>query len=156
MKKENDIRTGTTGWLDRVSQHLISSLLVSLFMMYPGWYSPNDADAAVANRTQWTILGSSATTISALPAMSLAKGAGTYRLLVVSFIGDYGTATTTFQPTISYGGQVLTRIVSTDTTSRQKVWIGYLDDAGINAATGSPPVFSVTGVAPTSGCGLAA
>ena len=145
----------SSGWLAKVSRVLIFTMLFSL-VMPQGWYKSNEASAAVANATPWAILGSSATNIAALPAMTLAKGAGTYRLLVVSLVGDFSVAGTTFQPTITYGGQTLIRITSTDTSSRQKVWIGYLDEAGIAAATGSPPAFAVSGVAPDTGCGLAA
>ena len=140
-------------WTAKLSLVLVCTLLTSVFM-YEGWYQPRYTQAAVANSTQWALLGSSATTITALPAMTLAKPTATNRLLVVSFVGDYTAATTTFQPTITYGGQTLTRITSTDTSSRQKVWIGYLNETGIAAATTT--TFAVSGVAPSSGCGLSA
>jgi len=118
----------------------------------------DDDDAAstgVLYQTPWSILGTGTT--NTFPAMSLAKGAGTNRMLVVQVVADYSAATTTFQPTVTYGGQTLTRITSTDTSSRQKVWIGYLNDAGIVAATGTTPAITVTwGTAPQTGCGLAA
>jgi len=118
----------------------------------------DDDDAfstGVLYQTPWTILGTGTT--GTFPAMSLAKGAGTNRLLVIQVVGDYSAATTTFQPTVTYGGQTLTRITSTDTSSRQKVWVGYLNEAGIAAATGTPPAITVTwGTAPQTGCGLSA
>jgi len=113
------------------------------------------SSVGVLYETPWSVLGTG--TAAAFPAMSLTKGAGTNRLLVVQVVGDYSGATTTFQPTVTYGGQTLTRITSTDSSSRQKVWIGYLNEAGIAAATGAPPTFSVTwGTAPQTGCGLSA
>ncbi|WP_224963378.1 CxxxxCH/CxxCH domain-containing protein [Geomonas subterranea] len=114
-----------------------------------------DAQAAVAVQTQWAILGTGTT--STLPAMTLAKGAGSNRLLVVKVVADYSTAITTFTPTVTYGGQTLTKIVATDTTSRQKVWFGYLKETGITAATGTTPAISVTwNSTPQTGCGLSA
>ncbi len=144
-------------WMAKISLILIFTMAFSIFM-HQGLYMPKDTSAAVATSTEWAILGSSATTVSALPAMTLAKGTGTNRLLVVTFLGDYGAASTVFSPVITYGGQTLTRITSTDTSSRQKVWIGYLNEAGIAAATGAPPAFSVSYATggPGSGCALSA
>jgi|GEM_PF-2550228 len=120
----------------------------------------DDDDAlstGVIYETPWTILGTGTTgTLSGT--MALAKGAGTNRVLVVQVVAEYTTATTAFAPTVTYGGQTLTTIASTNTTStNQKIWIGYLAETGIAAATGTPPAFVVTGWAtPTAGCSLAA
>src|SRR5512133_3041695 len=142
------------GWKAKISLIAMFTLAFSI-LMYQGWQQLRNAQAAVANQTQWSILGTG--TVATFPAMSLAKRAGANRLLVVKVVADYGTATTTFQPTVTYGGQTLTRITSTDTSSRQKVWFGYLKEAGIVAATGTTPALAVTwGTAPTSGCGLSA
>lgn len=112
-----------------------------------------DAQAAVAVQTQWAILGTGTT--STFGTMSLAKGAGSNRLLVVKVVADYSTAITTFTPTVTYGGQTLTKIVATDTSSRQKVWFGYLKESQITAATSTN--FAVTwNSAPQTGCGLSA
>lgn len=142
------------GWAARTGLIAMFTMVVTALLLQ-GWRQAQDAYAAVAVQTQWAIRGSGTT--GTLPAMTLAKGAGSNRLLVVKVVADYSTAITTFTPTVSYGGQALTRIISTDTTSRQKVWIGYLKDAGITAATGATPAFAVTwNSTPQTGCGLSA
>jgi hypothetical protein len=143
-------------WMAKISLILIFTLVFSIFM-YHGLYQPKPVSADVSTTTQWAILGSSTTTIAALPAMSLAKGTGLNRLLVVTVLGDGVSGITTFNPVVSYGGQTLTRITSNDTSSRQKLWMGYLNEAGIAAATGAPPAITVTGGAvATTGASVAA
>ncbi|HSN91980.1 MAG TPA: NapC/NirT family cytochrome c [Anaeromyxobacteraceae bacterium] len=100
------------------------------------------AAAAAALTGSWTRITGGTTANP--PAAGFAKAAGTERVLVVAVYAEYGTARTTFTPTVSYGGQTVNRWTSTDLSSRQKVWIGWLDDAGIVAATGTPPQISVT------------
>jgi len=118
----------------------------------------DDDDATttgVLYNTPWQLLGSG--TVATLPAMNLTKTTGlTNPLLVVQVTGDFTAATTTFQPTVRYAGVALTRITSTDTGSRQKVWIGYLNAASLAPISGSQPVTVTWGTAPTSGCGVSA
>ncbi|MBJ6802485.1 CxxxxCH/CxxCH domain-containing protein [Geomonas propionica] len=139
------------GWGARACLIAMFTMLATVLLLQ--MKQVRDAQAAVAVQTQWAILGTGTT--STLPAMTLAKGAGSNRLLVVKVVADYSTAITTFTPTVTYGGQTLTRIVSTDTTSRQKVWFGYLKEAQITAATSTS--FAVTwNSTPQTGCGLSA
>ena len=141
------------GWKSKFALITMFTLAFSV-MIYQGWYQLRNANAAVANSTQWAIIGTSATS-STFNTLTLAKPTASNRLLVVKIVGEYGTATTTFQPTVTYGNQTLTRISSTDTTSRQKVWFGYLTEAQIAAA--STTTFAVTWVtAPTAGAGFSA
>jgi predicted CxxxxCH...CXXCH cytochrome family protein len=60
-------------------------------------------------------------------------------MLLVSVQMEYGTATAAFAPTVTFGGQTVTEWVSTNTTaSRQKVWFGFLNEAGLDAAAAVP------------------
>src|SRR6185369_87612 len=142
------------GWKARIGLIAIFTLAFSV-LLYQGWNQLRTANAAVAVTTNWAIIG--AGTTSTFPAMTLAKGTGTNRLLVVKVVADYSTAITTFTPTVTYGGQTMTKIISTDTSSRQKVSFHYLNEGGIVAATGAPPAFAVTwNSTPQTGCGLSA
>lgn len=141
------------GWGARTCLIAVFTMLATVLCLQ--MRDARDAQAAVAVQTQWAIIGTGST--STLPAMTLAKGAGNNRLLVVKVVAEYSTAITTFTPTVSYGGQALTKIVATDTTSRQKVWFGYLNEAKIVAATGTTPSITVTwNSTPQSGVGLSA
>lgn len=139
------------GWKSKFALITMFTLAFSV-LIYHGWYQLRNANAAVAVTTQWAVVGTGAA--GTLPALTLAKPAGSNRLLIVKVVGELGTATTTFQPTVLYGGQTLTRLNSTDTSSRQKIWFGYLNETGVAAA--STTTISVTwGTAtPTAGCGV--
>ena len=140
------------GWKTRIGLIAMFTLVFSV-LIYQGWNQLRPANAAVAVTTNWAILGTGTT--STFPAMTLAKGTGSNRLLVVKVVGDYSTAITTFTPTVTYGGQTLTKIISTDASSRQKVSFHYLNEAGIVAATST--TFTVTwNSTPQTGCGLSA
>ncbi len=144
------------GWKLKFSLIAMFTLVFSV-MIYQGWHQLRNADAAaVANTTQWSILGSGA--VGTLPAMTLAKGTGANRILVVKIAAKYTTATTAFAPVVTYGGQTLSlAVASTTTSSTQKIWFGYLNESGITAATGTTPTVAVTfPAAPTAGVGLSA
>ncbi len=141
------------GWGARACLVALFTILATVLCLQ--MREAKDAQAAVAVQTQWAILGTGTT--STLPTMTLPKGAGNNRLLVVKVVAEYGSAITTFTPTVSYGGQALTKIVATDTSSRMKVWFGYLNEAKIAAATGTTPSITVTwNSTPSSGVGLSA
>ncbi len=131
-------------------------LLLVFLASFAYLLAPRHSEAAVVNETQWAIIGT--TTTNTFPAMTLAKGTGTERLLVVQIAMDYSGNSTGATPTVTYGGQTLTQIVKSSVSQRQHIWLGRLNDAGIAAATGAPPSITVswTGTAPQSGSSLAA
>src|SRR6185369_10309201 len=85
------------GWKTRIGLIAMFTLVFSV-LIYQGWNQLRPANAAVAVTTNWAILGTGTT--STFPAMTLAKGTGSNRLLVVKVVGDYSTAITTFTPTV--------------------------------------------------------
>lgn len=139
-------------WKARIGLIAIFTLVFST-IIYQGWNQNRNAHAAVAVTTNWAILGTGTT--GTLPAMSLAKGTGSNRLLVVKVTAEYTASYTTFTPTVTYGGQTLTKIISTDLSGRRKVSFHYLNEAGIVAATNTN--FTVAwNTTPQAGCRLSA
>ncbi len=119
----------------RVNITLLVCLLTSAFMAL-------EASASVDFVNQWpatpTIVSNGA---SATATGKFTAGMGTNRLMLVAVATEYSAAQApTF--TVSYGGQTVTQIV-TNTAQNNKIWLGYLNNAGIIAA-GANTTLSVT------------
>ena len=110
---------------------------------YLGWESVNSNEASATVASPVSILDSWTT------GTTHTVSAGTSRLLLVGVYGE-DTGAVNSVNTVTWGGQTLTEIneVVIDTTLSNIAWLGYLDEAGIAAATdntiiatwsGSPP-----------------
>jgi predicted CxxxxCH...CXXCH cytochrome family protein len=123
--------------MNRISKSslvLIFTMLFSIFMLQ-GWYNPEQADAAVVAAQPFPNTPTISGTTSASVSGSYTVNAGTNRLLVVVISASY-SATTTTTATANYGGQALTQaVVVSGASMRRPVWIGYLNEAGIAAAS---------------------
>lgn len=109
-----------------VAAALISILLISAFPVPP-------ASAAVAVLGQWNAtpvitasIGSTQTGIYNVPA-------GSNRLMVVAVASEYSLPRTQ-RVSVTYGAQSLTEVIQL-TNQYNNIWIGYLNEAGIAAAT---------------------
>jgi len=99
------------------------------------------ANAAILDT--WTsIYAGTGATPSGTKAIS--AGTNTYRLLVVAVQNEYTAGNTTNTWTVSYGGQALTPITSIN-NGRTNMWLGYLKEAGIDAATNTTVTVNMTG-----------
>src|SRR6185369_14088198 len=63
--------------------------------------------------------------------------AGANRLLVVAVSAIFNDAPLSQSVTAAYGGQALTQMVVSDVTRTHFVWMGYLKESGIAAASGT-------------------
>lgn len=76
---------------------------------------------------------------------SLATSAGTNRLLLCSVTSELGSENSNYAVTGTYGGQSFTTIARTNgSNSRQHVWLGYVDEAGIAAPGRSTNTIAMT------------
>jgi hypothetical protein len=78
-------------------------------------------------------------------ALSVSTGSNTSRLLLVSIGGNTNGNNTVGYDTIQFGGQDLTMLENDSTASRASHWVGYLDEAGLDAATSSNLVTTLSG-----------
>jgi predicted CxxxxCH...CXXCH cytochrome family protein len=117
----------------------VFTLMCTVFM-HQGWYQPFSLKASVGVPGQWTNLGYS-TVSTAFTTASYTPAAGNSRIVLVAIAGT-NTATVTNTVTASYGGQAVTQIATISGSNRSPIWLGYLTEAKIQAATGS--TFSVT------------
>ncbi len=115
------------------------SLCTTLIM---GLLMPALASASVDAVNQWPATPHIVSNTNAGTVTGTYKvGIGPSRVLLVAVATEYGAAQT---PLISasFGGQALTQIV-TNTTQNNKIWLGYLNEAGILLA-GANKTLSVT------------
>jgi len=101
-----------------------------------------NASASVDFINQWPATPTIVSNGAASPASGkFSVGAGVNRLMIVAVATEYSAAQApTF--TVTYGGQAVTQIVN-NTTGNNKIWLGYLNEAGIVAA-GSNKTLTVT------------
>lgn len=98
---------------------------------------PGVATASVVALTQWpstpTIVSNgSSGTVSG----SFVTSSGNNRVMLVAVATEY-TAAATPVLTVTYGGQAVTPIAANATANINNIWIGYLKETGIAAATGT-------------------
>jgi len=120
----------------RCAAILLACLLTSVFL-------PLEASASVDAVNQWpvtpTIVSNGATgTVTG----KFTPGMGNNRLMLVAVATEYGAAQAPAM-TVTYGGQTVTQIL-TNTTNNNKIWIGYLNEAGIAAGAAGSRILSVT------------
>ncbi|NVN98098.1 MAG: CxxxxCH/CxxCH domain-containing protein [Geobacteraceae bacterium] len=123
--------------LKRIFQHfrIGITLLVCLAAMA---FTTHEASASVDFVNQWPVTPAIVSNSSASPASGIYKiGAGVNRLLVVAVATEYSSAQSP-TITVTYGGQTINTvnsgIIVNNTTGNNKIWIGYLNEAGIVAA----------------------
>jgi hypothetical protein len=131
----------SSGWLAKVSRVLIYTMLFSTFM-YQGWYNPQRAEAAITNLQAW----SNVYTGTAFPGTyTYTVPAGVARMLVVA-VSSHPSVAATQTCTVTYGGQSLTKAITNETTSSlAHTWLFYLQQTGLNAATNTNLVVTITG-----------
>jgi|GEM_PF-1774463 len=101
-----------------------------------------EAAASVDFVNQWPATPTIVSTGTATTATGkFTPGIGTNRLMLVAVATEYSAAQTP-TITVTYGGQAVTQIVA-NTAQNNKIWLGYLNEAGITAA-GSNRTLSVT------------
>ena len=122
-------------WVMKTSLVLLLTL-TSMVFMYEGWYKPKQAAASIATLNQWPatpqIVSNAATgTVTG----SVTVGAGTNRMMLVAVACDYSSSAPASQTlTVTYGGRTVTQIAR-NITQRQTIWMGYLNEAGLSAAS---------------------
>ena len=111
--------------------------MVALVAMLTLW-TPVQAIAQVAQLDPWTGLSSTAPgvpTINTAP-VNITVSAGANRILLVAAVIETGTAGTLTNFNATLGGEALTPLASTETTSgRETVKVWYLRDAQIPVGT---------------------
>ncbi|MFA5375142.1 MAG: hypothetical protein WC455_05230 [Dehalococcoidia bacterium] len=101
------------------------------------------AYAAINNSQAWTNVYHAAAYPSA--AISYTVNTGSNRLLVVAISSTRNTQGSQ-TASVTYGGQTLTKQITDETGSyRQHTWLFYLNESGIQAATNSNLVVTITG-----------
>lgn len=140
------------------------SMTVSNVVTIPEWYQTTDKQFETnMTLTNATTTGSGGITIDS-DSVSVALldtwstgntktvSAGSDRLLVVSIISE-DNALNSNVDTVTYGGQTLTEIVDQQvgTGFSNGMWVGYLDEAGIQSAVGTTIVPTWVGTAPSNG-----
>lgn len=112
-------------------------------LIFGGVFAPNLADASVGIVSRWPatpqIVSNGATgTVSA----KFTPATDQNRLMLVAVATEYGAAQSpTF--TVTYGGQAVTQI-ATNVSQNNKLWIGYLKEAGIAAGSAGSKMLTVT------------
>jgi hypothetical protein len=119
----------------RVFITILFCLLTTAFMTL-------EAAASVDIVTNWPVTPTIVSNSNASPVTGkFSVGLGNNRLMLVTIASEYSTAQApTF--TVTYGGQTVT-MIQNNTTGNNKIWIGYLNEAGIVAA-GANKILSVT------------
>ncbi len=124
-----------------LSRYMLPLLCLLLALM------AGNAAASVDFINQWPITPTIVSNSAASPVSGkFSVGAGVNRLLVVAVATEYSAAQApTF--TVTYGGQTINTvnsgIIVNNTTGNNKLWVGYLNEAGIQAA-GSNKTLTVT------------
>ncbi|MEK6744564.1 MAG: Ig-like domain-containing protein [Nitrospirota bacterium] len=136
MNNESVSGIRTAGWLAMIGKVLMLTMIISTFV-YQGWYNPNMAQAAVTEAQSFPNTPTISGTTSASVSGSYSVNAGSNRLLVVAVSSSFNGAPSSQSVTASWGGQALTQMVVSDVAQRRFVWIGYLKEAGITAASGT-------------------
>lgn len=123
-----------TAWNGLTTRLVLLAGLLTLAVVSAGFFLPAVASASVDFVNQWpatpVIVSNGATS----PASGIFKaGTGVNRLMIVAVATEYSAAQApTF--TVSYGGQAVT-MIQNNTTGNNKIWLGYLKESGITAAT---------------------
>ena len=136
------MQTRTTKILFAISIRVIFCLMILSMFFFGAGIMP--ASAAVANPQAWTNVYHNAAFPSA--AISYTVNAGTNRMLVVA-ISSSRTTTGDQAASVTYGGQALTKQITDETTGtyQQHTWLFYLNEAGLQAATNSNLVVTISG-----------
>jgi predicted CxxxxCH...CXXCH cytochrome family protein len=140
MRKTKTEKSAVPSRYARIGLVLILTMIAG-FLAPGGLLGPQDAQAAVAAGTDFSATNVAAGSASALTAISgsFTVGAGTNRLLVVvaQFEAAANTDIATFT-TGTWGGQSLTSLTLNGSgTIRNRIWIGYMKETQIAAASGT-------------------
>lgn len=141
-------------WWMKTSLVLLLTLATTVFM-YEGWYKPRNTQAAVAAGSHFSATNIYTATGAANMTMAgtYTVGAGSNRVAIFVMQAEGGGATDTFTVgTATYGGQTITPLLSAGSgTYRNKIWIGYINEAGLAAATSTNVSIAFTfSVAPSA------
>jgi hypothetical protein len=106
----------------------------------------NESSAQVTTVQDWSNLYKGTSTSSQSISYAVPTGSDNNRILAVA-IASSQTATAARSVTITYGGQTMTLAAGNmgTTTTRQHTAIYYLNETGLDAATNSNLVFTVSG-----------
>jgi len=118
--------------------------LLLLFCLLTLALTAGNAAASVDFVNQWPATPVIVSNGAASPVTGkFSVGAGSNRLMLVAVATEYSAAQTP-TITVTYGGQPVTNIATaTNTAQNSKIWVGYLNEAGIVAA-GTNKTLSVT------------
>ncbi len=125
----------------------VLTLLMTIFIGQGGWYSPTPVHATITtvNGNSWSSVYAGA----AFPGTYLytvSPGSGHNRMLVVAVSTTISAVSATQTCSVRYGGQALTEQTSNKTASTQQhTYLFYLKEAGLDTATDSNLVVTVTG-----------
>ena len=117
--------------------------------------SPNTAVLTIIDNDGINVLNGFPTSALASGTTSLSgsftTSAGSNRLLVCSVSSELGSENTNYSVTGTYGGQSFTTITRTNGSyTRQHVWLGYVNEAGIAARSNDTIAMTITaGSTPT-------
>ncbi|MDO8282426.1 MAG: CxxxxCH/CxxCH domain-containing protein [Thermodesulfovibrionia bacterium] len=137
-------KVSSMNWMAKISLVLVFTMFFSI----QGWYSPKIVQAAISKPSNWAsqyaAVAYPAGTINA----AYTVAAGTNRLLVVA-ISSTQTAVGTAQTvsSITYGGQPLTLAAGdgSSTVTWNHTYLYYLNEAGIQAASGTALNVTISG-----------
>jgi len=116
--------------------------LLTLAFVSAGLILPGTAAASVDFVNQWPATPTIVSTTGTASA-KFSPGIGNNRLMLVAVATEFASAT---NPTIAvtYGGQTVNATAVNATANTSKIWLGYLDNTGINNGVTGGRILSVT------------